>query len=83
MTSEELATTTLSIPVNVTRETTTGDEIIPIILQIEVRGGEVISIKGQGETNMFIGTLSLVPEVEGGDECYRCDPKCHVVDCPA
>jgi hypothetical protein len=83
VTNEELATTTLSIPVNVNPET--GDEKIPIILQIEVRGGEIVGIRGQGENKVYEGTLNLkfVSTGEGGDECFKCDPACHVVPCPA
>jgi hypothetical protein len=69
----------------VTTTTESGSEITPIVLQIEVREGEIISIRGQGENKMYEGALHLkfISSAEGGDECFRCDPTCHVVDCPA
>ena len=85
MSNGDLSTISVSIPVNLTITTENGNEIVPILLQIEVRGGEIVSIRGQGENKVYEGTLDLkfVSSGEGGDECFRCDPSCHVVPCPA
>jgi hypothetical protein len=83
MNDEELYEFRLSVP------SADKGEPVNVTVQIEVKDGNIVSIKGSGEGNNYEGTLSL--KMASGSDldsearllCIVCDPHCHiVVPCP-
>jgi hypothetical protein len=80
--NEEVYNLSLSVP------GTGQGELVNVTVRIEVRDGNIVSLKGSGEGNNYEGTLTL--RLVSGSAldaaapmCIICDPNCHVVvPCP-
>ena len=76
----QFTTTSVSVPFKYKNG---DDQLIPMILRIEVNDDEAtITAESEVATYAVDMLLRKVSGAEGGDQCIRCDPKCHVVDCP-
>lgn len=80
MPSDVIIKVNLSAPSEVNEGTS-----VSVLVEIEIKDGNIVSIKGTGEGKEYTGNLTLkrVSNAEGGDECIVCNPTCQEVSpCP-